>query len=407
MNPKFTFQQMAYGVNGTLARLYQSTFDSLPGTTSVTTWGAKGDGVTDDTESIQDAIASFGSTAGTLYFPAGDYLISSPLKISLTGMILEGESAASTYLLTPNGSTFDILKVAGAYSEVRGLLFRPGGDQYCIRVYAAHATIENNRFLADVDGTGTAILLTDTDPDTSAFVAGAYTHTIFNNLFGTSGYAFARGIDEGSASGITACKFIGNQFWCDRPIRISKGGGNTYFGNLLQSATGTGGTPVGVGIDLGTNVVGEMITGNYFERFAQATLLRRLVDTAVGAVVQGNHYDNNTSNLTSSGIANYQFDNTDGNYRVAYGWQTEAVAATHKFYTPGGTTIQTFDTTGRTTFGRPIGLKSFTVATLPAGTQGDLAYCTDLTAPTYLGALVGGGAVKALVFFNGSAWVSC
>ena len=49
---------------------------------------------------------------------------------------------------------------------------------------------------------------------------------------------------------------------------------------------------------------------------------------------------------------------------------------------------------------------SCTVATLPAGTQGDIAYVTDAVAPTYLGALTGGGTVKTPVFYNGTAWVS-
>lgn len=48
----------------------------------------------------------------------------------------------------------------------------------------------------------------------------------------------------------------------------------------------------------------------------------------------------------------------------------------------------------------------YTVATLPAGTTGDRAYVTDATAPTYLGALTGGGAVVCPVFKNASAWVS-
>lgn len=54
----------------------------------------------------------------------------------------------------------------------------------------------------------------------------------------------------------------------------------------------------------------------------------------------------------------------------------------------------------------PFRLKSYTVATLPAGTEGDTAYVTDATAPTYLGALTGGGAVRAPVFYNNAAWVS-
>lgn len=56
--------------------------------------------------------------------------------------------------------------------------------------------------------------------------------------------------------------------------------------------------------------------------------------------------------------------------------------------------------------GGPVTLKAYTVGTLPAGVAGDTAYVTDATAPTYLGALVGGGAVVTPVFYNGSAWVS-
>jgi hypothetical protein len=48
-------------------------------------------------------------------------------------------------------------------------------------------------------------------------------------------------------------------------------------------------------------------------------------------------------------------------------------------------------------------LKSYTVATLPTGVQGAIAYVTDATAPTYLGVLTGGGSVKVPVFYNGTA----
>lgn len=51
-------------------------------------------------------------------------------------------------------------------------------------------------------------------------------------------------------------------------------------------------------------------------------------------------------------------------------------------------------------------LKSFTVATLPAGTEGDLAYVVDALAPTFLTAIVGGGAIKTPVFYNGTGWVA-
>jgi len=78
-----------------------------------------------------------------------------------------------------------------------------------------------------------------------------------------------------------------------------------------------------------------------------------------------------------------------------------------------GTTLQTPAT--RLTIGElrvtaavPIKLMGYTVATLPAAPAvGDLVYCTDLTAPTYLAAAVGGGAVVAPVFYDGVNWVSC
>lgn len=52
-----------------------------------------------------------------------------------------------------------------------------------------------------------------------------------------------------------------------------------------------------------------------------------------------------------------------------------------------------------------VRLKGYTVATLPAGTQGDTAFVTDATAPAWNVALTGGGAVVCKAFYNGTAWV--
>ena len=63
--------------------------------------------------------------------------------------------------------------------------------------------------------------------------------------------------------------------------------------------------------------------------------------------------------------------------------------------------------TGSVVANAPIKAQGYTVATLPtAGTIGRIAYVTDALAPTYLGVLTGGGAVKTPVFDNGTAWVS-
>jgi len=57
-------------------------------------------------------------------------------------------------------------------------------------------------------------------------------------------------------------------------------------------------------------------------------------------------------------------------------------------------------------FGAIARLKNYTVATLPAGTQGDTAFVTDALAPTFLTAIVGGGAVVTPVFYDGTNWVA-
>lgn len=51
-------------------------------------------------------------------------------------------------------------------------------------------------------------------------------------------------------------------------------------------------------------------------------------------------------------------------------------------------------------------LTGYTVATLPAGTIGMMAYVTDAITPVYLGPLTGGGTVVTPVFYNGTAWIS-
>jgi len=62
---------------------------------------------------------------------------------------------------------------------------------------------------------------------------------------------------------------------------------------------------------------------------------------------------------------------------------------------------------GNVILNNTLRLKAYTVATLPVGAiEGDTAYITDATAPTYLGIAVGGGAVKCPVFFNGTNWIT-
>lgn len=60
----------------------------------------------------------------------------------------------------------------------------------------------------------------------------------------------------------------------------------------------------------------------------------------------------------------------------------------------------------RANFDVPVQLQNYTVATLPAGVQGYVAYVTDALAPAFLTAVVGGGAVVTPVFYDGTNWVA-
>jgi hypothetical protein len=268
-------------------------------TVSVKDFGAIGDGVVDDLLAIQAAI----DTGRTVYLPRGVYFISGFLLMNNEAQKIFGESRQNSYFTTSSvAGNHDIMRISASKVEVTGIHFRPGmvsnaaPPAYApIRVYAPWANIHGNQFLSPSAGSGTAILLDDVNPATSGVVAGAYQHTIDNNLIGLSGYEFQYGIFCFSVNnGQQANKVTRNHFMGDIPIYVYYGGGNTYFGNLFQSRTGTFGSPAGNAIDLQASAVGEMVMGNYFERYENCVIARRTTKDYVAAILTANHYDNNT-----------------------------------------------------------------------------------------------------------------
>lgn len=102
----------------------------------------------------------------------------------------------------------------------------------------------------------------------------------------------------------------------------------------------------------------------------------------------------------------------DNGLTKAYGW-TFATGSIRFRYITGGVSLLQFDTDGtgyfynRFKFLSTYQSQGYMVATLPpAGTAGRRAHVIDALAPTFLGALTGGGAVTCPAFDNGTAWVA-
>lgn len=72
-------------------------------------FGAVGDGVTDDTQALQAALASLGNSGGLVFVPAGTYLFNETLVIGSGQTVMGvGSSNGSTLLYTGTGSAVDI-----------------------------------------------------------------------------------------------------------------------------------------------------------------------------------------------------------------------------------------------------------------------------------------------------------
>jgi hypothetical protein len=86
---------------------------------AVSEFGADSTGRTDSTTMIQAALASVPPSGGTVYLPAGKYLISSPLVVTRTGTSVTGAGQGATVLqVSPSFARAAAIAVTGA-NEVR------------------------------------------------------------------------------------------------------------------------------------------------------------------------------------------------------------------------------------------------------------------------------------------------
>jgi hypothetical protein len=127
--PKYDLMNGGATPTGAINRAFNLKLDE---TISVKDFGATGDGTTDDTTAIQNAINSFTSNGGVLNFPVGNYKITSTLTVSKPVMLVgQGSGDLSAIAGVPAtqitwaGSASPMINYGGF-----GTLFSGGGIQY-------------------------------------------------------------------------------------------------------------------------------------------------------------------------------------------------------------------------------------------------------------------------------------
>jgi hypothetical protein len=95
-----------------------------------TTYGAKGDGVTDDTAAIQNALNALGPNNPTLYFPAGTYRITQTLTLAGQQYVnVIGQDPSNTTIIWAGSSGGTMLYLNGnTYSRFDRLTFNGQGN---------------------------------------------------------------------------------------------------------------------------------------------------------------------------------------------------------------------------------------------------------------------------------------
>jgi len=221
------------------------------------------------------------------------------------------------------------------------------------------------------------------------------------------GYACAQ-----NAAGVSSLVMIGKF----AGLSITTGGANTFLGagSGMVTTIGTDNTFVGVNAGAG-NITSYNNTYVGSNAGAGATGLGNVfIGYQAGYFEAGNNKLYISNSTTSTPLIYGEFDN-QVLYFTAQEIRQRYDASNYNKIVVGPSGAITYTAVGsgaKHTFANDVifntvaRLQSYTVATLPAGNQGDVALATDLLAPGFLVVAAGGGAVKGPVFHNGVAWVA-
>ena len=302
-----TAQQVIYNEAspGAVNRTVQN---KLQESVSVKDFGAIADGVTDNLAAFHAAMAA----SKNVFIPSGNYYLSATLEIQQGGQRLIGvdgsASGGSGIYPTHTGgitvrNTFSDVEISNLWIYVRD---SSGGVDDGTGFYQAGGAWLNLHdctfYNPDSTGnSGTGIVLDDRNL-ASTFIPGSYTHVI-DHINMARGNNLATGIKTaGTSGGINASRITNCHIVSDNCIEWNFGGGNLIQGNLLQTSTGTIGTPAGKGYNA-VNAGSNMLVGNYMEKFAYDVYNGSTI--AGGAPIVSNHHSDNSGAVNGFGGGSY------------------------------------------------------------------------------------------------------
>lgn len=104
----------------------ETVYDKLAQTISVKDFGAVGDDATDDTDAINDAIASLAGVGGSVYFPHGIYVTTAAITVTNMNISLigEGEGVSVIKVTAPVDALNITQNSARNFTSISGLSFR-------------------------------------------------------------------------------------------------------------------------------------------------------------------------------------------------------------------------------------------------------------------------------------------
>jgi Pectate lyase superfamily protein len=318
---------------------------------NVKDFGAVGDGTTNDTTAVNNAIASLPTRGGTVFFPRGAYSLSGQINVDTkqsirlvgesgvssglgTGSALVYTGTASPFISAQDLTGFELRDLSVFYSNASftGTLVDLSGSAHCAieRCMLAGSSVRSAAQLVLLNqalssqilncvllgaaigirgssgGTGdfsNAITVTGCSfPEgamTNAAIAGAgqgwmISGCTFEPLYSTSAPGGYKQI-AGSAIGIcfAGCWFGDNTatgYWVDFSGAGGVGGAS-FVGNCFN------GLGAGTGIRLGDSAAGVSITGNQFAGLVNGV---RIDNSARQVMIAGNNYDVSGARILNS-----------------------------------------------------------------------------------------------------------